>query len=103
MAAPTHSPKLPLAPLDLLIHLLNFIAPALWLALALPLAARVFMKKTPAAPALPAQAAINLIVNITALTLGLLLWGRDGKMASYSAMVLLGASSQWLMLRSWRG
>jgi hypothetical protein len=31
--------------------------------------------------------------------MGLVFFGRDGKMASYVAMVLLCATSQWLMLR----
>jgi len=36
---------------------------------------------------------------VTASLLGLVFFGRDGKMATYSAMVLVCASSQWLMMR----
>ena len=36
------------------------------------------------------------------LVIGLLLLGRDGKMASYAAMSLACATSQWLMARGWQ-
>jgi hypothetical protein len=40
-------------------------------------------------------------VSGAVLALGLWYYGRDGKMATYSAMVLAAASSQWLqMLRN---
>ncbi|WP_422619063.1 hypothetical protein [Rhodoferax ferrireducens] len=77
-------------------------APALWLAVLMTLAARFFMKKRPAALSLYAQAAINFVVSATVLALGLWLWGDDGKMVTYSAMALLCASSQWLMRRAWQ-
>ena len=91
-----------MGPLELLSHLANFLAPALWLALLLPVAARLFMKKTPSNPTLWGQTAINFLVGALVLTLGLWFFGRDGKMATYSAMVVLGATSQWLLLRGWR-
>jgi hypothetical protein len=33
---------------------------------------------------------------------GLWFFGHDGKMASYGAMVLACATSQWVLLRGWR-
>lgn len=60
---------------------------------------RIFKKNRPLKPSLRAMAAINFIVSVTALLLGLIFFGRDGKMASYSAMVVLCATSQWWMLR----
>ncbi|ABD69016.1 hypothetical protein Rfer_1282 [Rhodoferax ferrireducens T118] len=89
-------------PLALLNHLSNFMAPALWLAVLMTLAARFFMKKRPQALSLYAQVAINFIVSAAVLALGLWLWGDDGKMATYSAMALFCASSQWLMRRAWQ-
>ena len=88
--------------LDMLLHLFNFAAPALVLALLLPLAAHVFIKKQ--APALVwwVQIAINLIVGVAVLLVGLWLWSRDGKMATYALLVLALASSQWLLSRGWR-
>jgi len=89
-------------PLALLNHLLNFTAPALWLAVLMTLVAHFFMKKRPSALSLYAQAAINFVVSVAVLTLGLWLWGEDGKMATYTGMALLCATSQWLMRRSWQ-
>jgi hypothetical protein len=91
-----------MGPLDLLNHLLNFVAPALWMAVLVTLAARIFIKKVPAAPVLWAQVAINFIVGVVVLGLGLLFFGNDGKMASYAGLALLCATSQWVMLRGWR-
>ena len=88
--------------LELLNHLLNFLAPALWMAVLVTLAARFFKKKGSAAPSVWAQSAINFIVTGSVLGLGLWFFGRDGKMATYSAMALLCATSQWFMLRGWR-
>jgi len=91
-----------MGPLDLLNHLLNFMAPAAWVACVLGLLARFFIRKTPVAQSLQAQVAINFAVCLAVLVLGLLVFGRDGKMVTYAAMVVLGATSQWVMLRAWR-
>ena len=88
--------------LALLNHAINFLAPAIWLALLLPLLARVLMKKRPLAHTLYAQAAINFVVCSMALTTGLMVFGRDGKMLTYLAMVLFGANCQWWLQRGWK-
>lgn len=85
--------------LDLLNHLLNFVAPALVVGCLLAFVAPFFSKKRPAAPALLAQAAINTVAGIVALALALWFFGRDGKMAAYAALVVVCASSQWLAMR----
>jgi len=86
----------------MLLHLFNFAAPALVLALLLPLTSRFFIKKQ--APALVwwAQAAINFVVGLAVLLAGLWVWSRDGKMAAYALLVLALASSQWVLSRGWR-
>lgn len=91
-----------MGPLDLLNHLINFMAPAAWLALGVPLLARLFIKNRAAAPVWYAQAAINFAVSLLVLVVGLLLFGRDAKMLTYTTMALLCATSQWFMLRGWR-
>lgn len=91
-----------MGPLDLLNHLLNFLAPALWMAVLVTLASRLFMKKKSLALSLRAQMTVNFVSAAGALVLGLWFFGHDGKMATYAGMVLLSATSQWLMLRAWR-
>lgn len=85
--------------LALINHAINFMAPAIWLALLMPLASRFFMKKSRSAHTIPAQIAIHFIVSFTVLTLGLVAFGNDGKMVTYLVMVLMAASSQWWMQR----
>jgi len=87
---------------DLLNHLLNFFAPAFWMALLLPLLARLLMKKRSASFSLLVQSAVHFLVAAAALGLGLWYFGHDGKMTTYIGMVLLCATSQWLMQRGWR-
>ena len=90
-------------PLDLLDHLLNFVAPALWVAVLIALFARIFMRrKASAAPSLWWQMTFNFLAGLTALVLGLLFFGRDGKMLSYFAMVAACATSEWLLTRGWK-
>ncbi len=89
-----------MGPLDLTIHLLNFIAPAAFVALLMVLSAPLLMKKRPQVPVWWAQLAINFIVCLAALVIGLLVFGRDGKMATYGALVVACATSQWWMLRA---
>ena len=89
--------------LDIIFHLANFIAPALALALALPVCDRFLLEKSPAAPVLYAQVAIIFVVGVVVLSAGLWLLGRDGMMATYTALVLCTASAQWLLSRRWRG
>lgn len=91
----------------LLNHLLNFVAPALFLGLLLALGGWWLQPHQPrrAAPVLrlswPKQAAINSAVGCVVLLLGLLHGERDGKILTYTALVLGCASSQWIMLRPW--
>jgi hypothetical protein len=91
-----------MGPIDLLIHLLNFVAPALCLAVLTALAGRLFSEKGVAVPSWWSQAAINFVVAVVVLAAGLWYFGRDGKMATYTMLVAACALSQWCMLRGWR-
>ena len=91
-----------MGPLDLFFHLLGFVLPALVVGVLLVLMARIFMPKPPSAPVWWLQVAINLIGGGMVLAAGLVFFGRDGKMATYAALVVACASSQWLLLRGWR-
>ena len=83
--------------LTLLDHLINFAAPALWLALLLPWLARLLIRKRQTTYSLPAQMALTFVAGLVILLLGLALFGQDGKMVTYLALVVTAATSQWLM------
>jgi hypothetical protein len=85
--------------LDLLNHLLNFAAPAFFVALLLVLVTRLFKKNRPGSIGLWAQIAIVFIAGLVVLGGGLAYFGRDGMMATYSALVLVCGTTQWAMLR----
>ncbi len=87
---------------DILIHVLNFIAPALWVACFLGLAARLLPQGQGAVRPWPLAWLVVALVGIATLLAGLWLSGRDGKMATYIALVLACGSAQWLLSRSWR-
>ena len=84
---------------DFIVHLLNFAAPAVFIALLVTLIARVLVRKQAVALVWYAQEAINLVVCLILMLAGLWYFGRDGAIASYTAMVLGCATSQWWMLR----
>ena len=90
----------------LLDHILNFLAPAAALALLLVLLSQIFSRflasKKPLTQSIYAQAAIIFIVNVLVLAAGLVLFGNDGKMATYSALVLASAVCQRVLCRGWR-
>lgn len=87
-------------------HLLNFIAPAACVALLLVLLSRLnyglFKPSQPLAQTWWAQIAIIFIVGVAILTAGLLVFGRDGKMMTYAALVLGAAVCQWILVRGWK-
>ena len=88
-----------MGPLDLLNHILNFVAPALAVGCLLALTVWIFNRKRPAGRVLMAQAAINSVAGMVALAVALWFFGRDGKMAAYAALVVVCATSQWLAMR----
>jgi hypothetical protein len=83
-------------------HLLNFFAPAAFVALLVALGSLFFKPNRPLAQQFIAGVAINFIVCAAVLLAGLWFFGNDGKMATYSAMVLASATVQWVMLKAWR-
>ena len=89
--------------LGLLDHLLNFIAPALAVGLLVAAVAPLLMKKARPHHTWLTQGAINSVACLLTLVMGLIFFGRDGKMATYAAMVLVCASSQWFAAKAWRG
>jgi len=91
-----------MGPLDLLIHLLSFLAPALALGVAVALAGPLLVARQPSLHRWWVHAAINSVAGALVLLAGLAWWGVDGKMATYAALVVVIATSQWLFHRAWR-
>jgi SNF family Na+-dependent transporter len=87
-------------------HLLNFIAPAAFVAVVLMLLAqvfgRLFKRKRAAAQSWIVQAAIIFVVNVCILVAGLALLGVDDKMVSYATMVVGAALCHWVLGRGWK-
>ena len=92
---------MPMGPLDVSIHLLNFAAPAVFVAALTALLGRLLWSKRPSALMWWSQLAINFAVCLAASAFGLWFFGRDGMMATYGALVLGCATSQWVMMRGW--
>jgi hypothetical protein len=90
-----------LNPLEFLVHLLSFAAPALVVAVVVALAARLVMPAA-ARPSWWASLLANAVTGVVVLAAGLWWFGRDGKMATYAALVAAVATAQWLLGRAWR-
>ena len=84
---------------DLLNHLLNFTAPALVVGVLMAFLAPFLAGKKASAGKKLAQTVMNSAVGVAVLLAGLVLFGHDGKMQSYGALVLAVASVQWWAVR----
>lgn len=91
-----------MGPLDSLNHLLNFVSPALAVAIVMVVCGHLFFRKMAQAHGWIAPIAINFVVGCAVLVAGLVVFGRDGKMITYAALVLLGATCQWVWVRGYR-
>ena len=89
--------------LTFLNHVLNFLAPAAFLALLLALAARLLWRKSTPLLNLWEQVLLNVVLGAVILAAGLAVTGRDGRLATYALLVLGLSTSQWVMVRGWRG
>jgi hypothetical protein len=88
--------------LDALLHAMNFTLPALFVALFVTFVGRFLKQNKPIAVTFIARSAINFIVCLAVLIIGLILTGRDGKMFTYLAMVIASATVQWILSGAWR-
>jgi len=100
---PADNPPQAMTAFNLINQLLNFMAPAAFVAFLLVLFVRLlsgfFSSKRPVAQSWWAQAAIVFIAGVVCLLAGLVLFGRDGKVASYALLAVGAATCQWLLLR----
>lgn len=88
--------------LDLSIHLLSFVMPALVVALLVALAGSWVLPRSSRPLRWWVPAAVNFVAGVAVLAAGLWFFGRDGKMLTYAAMVVAVATAQWLSGRAWR-
>lgn len=79
-------------------HLMNFVAPAAFVAVVLALGAR--WVHGPLLLSLWGCMVLNFVLGSLVLGLGLVLSGSDGKLATYGALVLAMGSCQWLLTRT---
>ena len=91
-----------MSPLALALHLLSFIAPALVVAVLVALAAPLVLPAPARSRPLWQAAVLNAAAGVLVLLAGLWYFGHDGKMATYTALVLAVATIQWLAGRAWR-
>ena len=90
-------------PIDQLIHLLNFFAPAWGVAFFCVVFAQFAARRW-----LPEsrwswqrQLSVSAVLGSLVLVGGLVYFGIDGKMATYGLLVVVCASAQWIMCRGW--
>ena len=84
-----------MGPLDALWHLLNFVAPALGVAVFASALAKLSWRRDLAAVPWLRLAGWAAGAGVLALVAGLVLFGRDGKMATYGALVAASALALW--------
>ena len=87
-----------MGPLDVLNHLLNLFLPAVGLGALASIAAKLLWRRELAAVAWRRLAVPACVASALVLLGGLVLFGRDGKLATYSAMTAACAFTLW-----WRG
>lgn len=89
----------------LLVHFLNLLAPAVWLAVVVVTVSRWlpgFSQGRPLVAGWVKQCLIGLVVNAAVLAGGLAFFGQDGKMLTYVLLVVASALCQGILLRVWQ-
>ena len=84
---------------DFFWHLAGFLLPAAALAAGMVLLLRVRGRGSPGELGWPAQLAFHFGVGVAVLVAGLVLSGRDGRLLTYAALVLVSAATQTLLAR----
>jgi len=91
-----------MGPLDLINHLLNFAAPAVFVGVFVAFLAPWVLGRDRDNTSTVVRAAVNSGVGVVVLAAGLWFFGNDGKMASYLALVVASAASQFWLMRGYR-
>jgi hypothetical protein len=86
---------MPVGPIDAFWHLLNFFAPAMGVGVLTPLLAKMLWRRE--LQSVGVRWLMGRSASVAALTwvVALIVFGRDGRMASYGALVCASAVSLW--------
>ena len=85
-----------MGPLDAFWHALNFFAPALGMAVLAASAAKLLWRRDLAGVGWLRLALWAALAGMTVLIGGLVVFGRDGKMVTYAALVVTTALALWI-------
>jgi hypothetical protein len=91
-----------MGPLDLINHLFNFAAPAVFMGFFMALVAPWALRKGGGTRTFVVRAVVNSLVGVSAMAGGLWFFGNDGKMFSYLLLVLASAASQFWLIQDHR-
>jgi hypothetical protein len=91
----SHSKGHRLSPVDAFWHLLDFFAPAIGMGLITPSVAKLLWRRELKSARWTRLAAWAAAGSAVALIAGLVVFGHDGKMATYAAMVVACALALW--------
>lgn len=84
-----------MGPIDALIHLANFVMPALGVAAIAALLAKLLWRQQLKAKSWLRLAGWSALAGVIVLVAGLVHFGHDGEMATYAALVLATAAALW--------
>ncbi len=90
-----------MGPIDGFNHLINFVLPAMALALCMAGPVRRFSRHKASPTGFWPAAAMHFAMGVLVLVLGLWFFGQDGKMATYAVLAVCSACTQWVMDRGW--
>jgi len=88
--------------LNFLNHVLNFTAPAFFVALLLALFGRFVFSASLTTITFWKQITFNFATGVVVLVIGLVVFGHDGHMGTYSALVVFCGVCQWFFATGWR-
>ncbi len=84
-----------MGPLDALWHLLNFALPAVGVGAIAALAAKLLWRRELQRASWLRLSTWATLAGLSALVAGLLLFGRDGRMATYLMLLVASAAAMW--------
>ena len=87
---------------DILLHLLGFALPGFFVGFFMVFAMPMVWPRRPSVISMPVQLALHTVLTLTVSLAGLWWFGRDGKVATYGAVVLMAATAQWAFSGAWR-